>query len=237
MEGTSTAASPSLSRLIASSFIEVQQEATARQAIASTWPHLRYAISPGGPAPGPHTSQTLVGHAAQLAAAGIDFFLLREPALAAGELAALARNILSALAGTGTRLFIHSRPDIAIAAGAHGVHLPSALNALTPEQVRAVFTAANCPHPTISLSCHTPEDLRRAQLLHPDLILFGPVFGKIVGGSVITPPIGLEALADACRHVAPIRVLALGGVTEANAPACLNAGAAGIAGIRLFTPQ
>jgi thiamine-phosphate pyrophosphorylase len=57
--------------------------------------------------------------------------------------------------------------------------------------------------------------------------VFGPVFGKSD-----TPPTGLAALRDACRHGIP--VLALGGITLENANSCLEAGAAGIAAIRLF---
>jgi thiamine-phosphate pyrophosphorylase len=70
----------------------------------------------------------------------------------------------------------------------------------------------------------------RAESEAADFAVFAPVFGK--RGTAGTPPAGLAALREACR--AKISVLALGGVHLRNAASCLNAGAAGIAAIRLF---
>ena len=179
----------------------------------------------------------LLAQVESLASQQVDFFLLREPSLPAGQLATLAREILAILIKSPTKLLLHSRPDVAAATQSHGVHLPSAPGALTPHQVRTVYTSANLPHPVISLSCHTAEDIRRAHALHPDLILFSPVFGKTIANHLVTPPTGLEPLREACHAAAPIPVLALGGITEAHAPSCLEAGAAGIAAIRLFQPN
>jgi thiamine-phosphate pyrophosphorylase len=67
-----------------------------------------------------------------------------------------------------------------------------------------------------------------------DAILFAPVFEKIVAGQTITPGQGIDRLRAACLAASPIPVYALGGVTPENARSCLDAGAAGIAGIRLF---
>jgi thiamine-phosphate pyrophosphorylase len=79
----------------------------------------------------------------------------------------------------------------------------------------------------IAVSCHTPEEVNQAAENAADLAVFAPVFEK--QGST---PAGLDQLRVACR--ARIPVLALGGVTLQNAESCLQAGAAGIAGIRLF---
>ncbi|MEO8736805.1 MAG: thiamine phosphate synthase, partial [Edaphobacter sp.] len=68
----------------------------------------------------------------------------------------------------------------------------------------------------------------------PDIILYGPVFQKSIADRLISPGQGLEALHCACLAAAPIPIYALGGVTPENTPACLQAGATGIAGIRLF---
>jgi thiamine-phosphate pyrophosphorylase len=67
-----------------------------------------------------------------------------------------------------------------------------------------------------------------------DYILFGPIFEKRVAGELLHEGIGLERLGEACRCAEEIPVLALGGVTPANAGACIAAGAAGVAGIRMF---
>jgi len=67
-----------------------------------------------------------------------------------------------------------------------------------------------------------------------DAILFAPVFGKSVGGEVVASGQGLDRLRAACQIAGPMPVFALGGVTLDNAEACLDAGAAGVAGIRLF---
>jgi len=79
----------------------------------------------------------------------------------------------------------------------------------------------------IGVSCHTVDEVAQTAASPATFAVFGPVFGKN-GAS----PTGLAALREACRHKIP--VLALGGVTLENADSCLQAGAAGIAAIRLF---
>jgi thiamine-phosphate pyrophosphorylase len=64
--------------------------------------------------------------------------------------------------------------------------------------------------------------------------LFGPVFEKRVEGIVVVAGVGLERLREACAAAGGIPVLALGGVTWESAERCVAAGAAGVAGIRLF---
>jgi thiamine-phosphate pyrophosphorylase len=176
----------------------------------------------------------LVEQAARWAADGVDFIQLREKDLSAAALAELARNILKQISPTPTRLLINSRPDIAIATASHGVHLTSAAGELSPSQVRLLFAAANRPAPWITVSCHTLPEIVRAQAEQADAILFAPVFEKPLPGQSPIPGQGLDCLHDACIAAAPIPVYALGGVTHDNAPACLRAGAAGIAGIRMF---
>ena len=85
-------------------------------------------------------------------------------------------------------------------------------------------------HFLIAVSCHSPEDVLRAASEGADFAVFAPVFEKREHPD--SRPAGLAALRAACE--ANIPVLALGGVTVANAAACLEVGAAGIAGIRLF---
>jgi thiamine-phosphate pyrophosphorylase len=196
---------------------------------------LRYAITSRALFPGDerHQQAALVEQAARWASAGINFIQLREKDLPAADLAELARNLLKTLPPT-TKLLINSRPDIAIAVAAHGVHLPAAPGELTPAQVRHLYAAAALPPPVITVSCHTLAEAACARDNRVDAILFAPVFEKIVADRVVAPGRGLDQLRAACTAAAPIPVYALGGVTLENAPACVEAGAAGIASIRLF---
>ena len=220
---------------------------------------LRYAITSRALYPGDEREKqaALLRQTSRWADEGIDFIQLREKDLPAADITALAREILRALSteknalstrnkairteNSPTKLLINSRPDIALATGAHGVHLTAAPNELTPAQVRSLYASANLPAPIITVSCHTLEDVRRAHENHADAILFAPVFEKTFtargadqGTNGTIPGQGLDRLRDACHAASPIPVYALGGVTLENAPSCLAAGAAGIAGIRLF---
>ena len=117
-----------------------------------------------------------------------------------------------------------------LAVGADGVHLPS--DDISPSEVRQIWSKCGVgaparERPVITWSCHTRENVLRAESEGADAAIFAPVFEKI--GSAAA---GLAALREACR--AKIPVLALGSITLQNAGSCLDAGAAGIAAIRLF---
>jgi thiamine-phosphate pyrophosphorylase len=93
-----------------------------------------------------------------------------------------------------------------------------------------VATSASPRSPVTGVSCHLPEEVGQAAQAGANFVVFAPVFEK--KDSPQTTPLGLALLAKACR--ASIPVLALGGINLENAHACLKAGAAGIAAIRLF---
>jgi thiamine-phosphate pyrophosphorylase len=173
------------------------------------------------------------GRGRRWAADGIDYVQLRDKTLSAAALATLGRQILSEL-GSESRLLINARADIALAIGAAGVHLTSDPAELTPAQVCELYARAARPKPIISISCHTLSEVARARDAAADLILFGPVFEKRIARQLIRDGSGLALLSAACRAAAGLPVLALGGITRENTPACLAAGAAGIAAIRLF---
>lgn len=199
---------------------------------------LRYAITSRALYPGDEREKqaALLMQAARWAADGIDFIQLREKDLPAAAIATLAHQILKSLAlaaGT-TKLLINSRTDIAVATRAHGIHLTSDRDELTPTQVRSLYTLANLPPPIVTISCHTLDQVRRACEDHADAILFAPVFEKKLTEHENIPGHGLNRLRAVCTAASPIPVYALGGVTFQNATACIEARAAGIAGIRLF---
>lgn len=153
-------------------------------------------------------------------AAGAGYIQIREKDLSARELLSLTRDAVALTSGTSTRILVNTRADVAAAAGAHGVHLPAG----SPE-ARLFRELVQL----VAVSCHTIEELRRAERDGADFAVFGPVF-QTPGKST---PVGLEALAAAAAAVR-IPVLALGGVTKDNEAECLRRGAAGVAGIRLF---
>ncbi len=167
---------------------------------------------------------------------GFDYIQLREKDLSSDALAALASEILEAIAATPTptRLLINSRAEIAVATRAHGVHLTAAPEELTPAEVRRLYASAKLPPPMVSVSCHSLIEVERARRNQADAILFAPVFEKWLRGGQHLEGQGLDRLAEACRAASPVTVFALGGITRENAASCIAAGAAGIAGIRLF---
>jgi len=162
---------------------------------------------------------------------GIDFIQLREKDVAAQELERLARAVTETVraCGSRTRLLVNSRTDIALAVEADGVHLRS--YDISPIEVRRIWRRAGQKNePVIAVSCHTEGAVADAKKNGADFAVWGPVFEK--HGSPEVPATGVEQLRSACRHGVP--VVALGGVSRHNAHLCTQAGAAGIAGIRLF---
>ncbi len=194
---------------------------------------LRYAITSGTEA---EAGEGNVSQARVWAFEGIEYVQLREKQMEAGELVRVARAMVEVFReeDARTKLLVNGRADVAVAAGAAGVHLTSRPGELTAEQVRRVFAAAGRAAAVVSASCHTLEEVRRAVDQGVDLILFGPVFEKRVEGTVVVAGVGLEALREACEMAGGTPVLALGGVARADTAECVEAGAAGVAGIRLF---
>jgi thiamine-phosphate pyrophosphorylase len=177
--------------------------------------------------------RTLLAKIAECAAAGIDMVQLREKDLSSRDLLALAQKAMACLPpGSDTRLLINSRTDVALACGAHGVHLPA--GDLPASEARAIWNLAGKPRAVIGVSAHTAEEVALASSHGADFAVFAPVFEKNGRAN----PEGLVMLRKACyqprRAAAFMPVLALGGVTLENAAMCFAAGASGIAAIRLF---
>lgn len=167
----------------------------------------------------------------------MDYIQLREKDLPIRELEKLARKAVAQVQknGSDTKLLINSRSDVAIAAGADGVHLRSQGD-LAASDARVIFAESGIQDAVIACSCHTLEEVALAESHGADFAVFGPVFEKNGSGAA-----GLDELKKICRREAAassrMPVLALGGVTAENAVSCIEAGAAGIAGIRLFQSE
>jgi thiamine-phosphate pyrophosphorylase len=191
---------------------------------------LLYYITDRAQFPGPERRrrELLIERTVEAARAGIDYIQVREKDLPSRELEEMARVIVQKVreAGVATRVLINSRTDVALAAGADGVHLRS--SDLSPADVQRIWSAAGAGStPVVAVSCHTEQEVAAAKLAGADFVVFGPVFGKAG-----TQGVGLSELRGACAHGIP--VFALGGVNLENYQSCLEAGAGGVAGIRLF---
>jgi thiamine-phosphate pyrophosphorylase len=190
------------------------------------------------PGDGREQERRLMEKIAECAAAGVDMIQLREKVLSTRALEILALQAMAVLGSSSTKLLVNSRTDVALACGAHGVHLPG--SDLPASEVRAVFARAGVHQPMIGVSAHSAAEVASAEAHGADFAVFAPVFEKLKrgekGGTANRD--GLEQLRRICHRAdaaqPPMPVLALGGVTFENARDCLQAGAAGIAAIRLF---
>jgi len=153
---------------------------------------------------------------------GVEMIQIRAKDLAARALSDLVRE---ALANTRpSRILVNTRADVALACGAHGVHLPA--GSMAPDTIRRIAP----PEFLIGVSCHTLDELWAAEREGADFAVYGPVFPSVTKSLT---PIGIEAFREAAASV-QLPVYALGGVTALNATQCIAAGAAGVAGISLF---
>jgi thiamine-phosphate pyrophosphorylase len=161
--------------------------------------------------------------------AGVDIVQVREKDLTSRELLTLVEEALSVTREPGmggARVVVNDRVDVALAGGAHGAHL--AAHSMPVQVVRRFV-----PRPfVIGVSCHSLGEAMAAESGGADYLVLGPVFetpSKLGYG----PPLGLEKLRNVTSRIR-IPVLALGGITVDRIRPCLEAGASGIAGIRIF---
>lgn len=161
------------------------------------------------------------------ASAGVSIIQIRERAVDDRVLTALVRQAVAAVHGSGARVVVNERIDVAIAAGAHGVHLPA--RAPATARVRAVvpedFLLGRSVH-------ELSEALSEEQSGACDYLIFGTIF-PTASKPADFPVAGVEALRRVCASVG-LPVLAIGGVTTGRAEAIARTGAAGVAAISLF---
>jgi len=162
-------------------------------------------------------ARSLVDLAAKLE--GVDYLQLREKDLTGRELYHLALDIKQVLP-PGTRLLINDRLDVALAAGADGVHLGE--NSLPPAVARRLLG----PEKIMGVSVHSVTAAREAEKAGADYLLFGHIFPTTSKEGI--PPRGVGSLREVVASVG-IPIIALGGINAANARQCLAAGVRGVA--------
>jgi len=169
------------------------------------------------------------------AAAGVDWIQIREKDLSGRDCGLLTREALQRAAKSTARnaaptlILVNDRQDVALSERAGGVHLGE--DSLPLLEAKRLSNAQGQDF-LIGVSCHSLEAARSAASGGADYLFFGPVFAT-PSKAAFGAPQGLDRLADVCRAVT-IPVLAIGGITLANASDCLAASASGIAAIRLF---
>jgi thiamine-phosphate pyrophosphorylase len=169
-----------------------------------------------------HAAADIVGKASAAAEASVGLFQIREKRLSASRLFDLVLRVVSATVGSGVKVLVNGRLDVALAAGAAGVHLPS--DGLPAAEVRRLSSET-----VIGVSAHSVEEAERAKTAGADFVTFGPVF-ETPGKDRVA---GVQQLQRVCTAVAPMPVLALGGIVdETTIKSALNAGADGYASIR-----
>jgi thiamine-phosphate diphosphorylase len=173
------------------------------------------------------TSSGLVDRAARAARGGVDVIQVRERDLDDRDLVALVSAITGAVRGSAVRVVVNDRADVAMAAGAHGVHLRG--DSVPASRVRRIVPAGFI----IGRSIHTCAEIDAAVAEGGcDYLMFGTVFpsaGKPAGH----PVAGLDALRAACRR-SPIPVIAIGGIDETRLGSIEETGAAGFAAVGMF---
>jgi thiamine-phosphate diphosphorylase len=172
----------------------------------------------------------LVRQVSEAASAGVDLVQIREPNLEPRHLYRLVERCLAAAAGRRTRILVNDRADVALTAGAHGVHLRA--DSYAADRVRAIAPSGFI----VGRSVHAQDEAAAAIAGGAlDYIIFGTVFA-----SASKPPghraAGIQGLAAAVAAARPLPVLAIGGVSTRSAPAIRATGAAGLAAVGLFLP-
>jgi thiamine-phosphate pyrophosphorylase len=160
-------------------------------------------------------------------AAKVPLFQIREKKLSARALYDLTARAAEITRGSETRLLVNDRSDIARAAGADGVHLTT--QSLPAGVVRTIYGREFL----IGVSTHSLDEARAAQAGGADFVVFGPVF-ETDSKREFGAPQGLNRLEEVTNELRGFPVVAIGGITLENAGACFEAGASGVAAIRLL---
>lgn len=168
----------------------------------------------------------LVNRVRAAALEGVHLIHIRERDLDGGPLARLVSDCVNAVRGTRARVVVNDRFDVAVSAGAHGVHLRG--DSFPASRVRA----CSPPRFLIGRSVHSvSEAAATADADATDYLIFGTVFET--GSKPDRVAAGLHELS-AVVSATSIPVLAIGGITSGRIADVMRAGAAGVAGISMF---
>jgi thiamine-phosphate pyrophosphorylase len=159
--------------------------------------------------------------------AKVPLFQIREKLLSGRVLYELVTRAVEITRGSDTRLLVNDRSDIARATGADGVHLTG--QSLPADVMRKIYG----PEFLIGVSTHSREEARIARARGADFLVFGPVFAT-ESKREFGEPQGLEKLREITSELRGFPVVAIGGITLDNVAACFDAGASGVAAIRLL---
>jgi len=164
-------------------------------------------------------------HAEQLellSRGGASFVQLREKQMSALEFYEQAKAAVAVAARGGVQLIINDRVDVALAAGAGGVHLGQ--DDLPPEAARKLLG----PHAIVGFSTHNIDQALAAVKLPIDYLAVGPIFQTTTKTDTF-PVLGLEGLRAVRAAIGEFPLVAIGGITHANAPEAIAAGADSVA--------
>jgi thiamine-phosphate diphosphorylase len=174
----------------------------------------------------PRARRCLIGQVRAAAGAGVDLVQIRERDMDAAALTALVIEAVNATRSASTRVVVNDRLDIAVAAGADGVHLRG-------DSIPVAAAREMAPRGfLIGRSVHLPEEVSPGTA-GADYLIAGTVFASVSKGSSGARLLGEGGLAAIVR-ASRVPVLAIGGLTIENMQAAAAAGAAGIAAIGLF---
>ncbi len=181
----------------------------------------------------PNAEAKLTRRIEEAVKAGVDWVQIREKDLPARNLTDLTRAAIAAserAAAGRARTLVNDRLDVAWAAAAAGVHAGE--SSLPIRELAEARRELGREDFLLGASCHSLKGVADAAEDGADYVFFGPVFATPSKASFGAPQ-GLTKLAQACQSVS-IPVIAIGGITVENAGSCREAGAAGVAAIRLF---
>jgi thiamine-phosphate pyrophosphorylase len=158
---------------------------------------------------------------AEAVAGGVTMVQLRDDATSTPDLVDLARRLVALLAPLAVPLVVNNRLDVALAAGAHGLHVGQ--SDTPPEEARRCLG----PGPILGLSITDPAQIAAVDPRAVDYLGVGPIFATATKADA-APAMGLAGLTTA-RAATPLPIVAIGGIDEANAAAVVRAGADGLA--------
>jgi thiamine-phosphate pyrophosphorylase len=165
-------------------------------------------------------SIALLGAAEALAQAGCGIIQYRNKPGSARQMLDEARDLRKRL-GEGIKLIMNDRADLCLAAGFDGLHVGQ--DDLSPESSRLIIGNERW----LGVSTHNPEQLAEADKTSADYLAIGPVFATITKANP-DPVVGLEGVRRA-RELTRKPLVAIGGITRANARSVIEAGADAVA--------